>query len=121
MEPQWSKGIKSSTICDTYYIIFVLYAIVAVVAVVGTIVVLFGVKMPKNLAIAYGFQGLLTSVLAGILMLFQYLVCSRALLGEQTAYLKKEGFAAAGAKATTKEIYLADRKTKVWPPKLDGV
>jgi hypothetical protein len=92
MEPQWSKGIKSSTICGTYYIIFVLYAIVAVVAVVGTIVGIVGLKMPKGLAIAFGFQGLLTAVLAAILMLFQYLVCSRALLGEHNVQLKKEGF-----------------------------
>jgi CBS domain containing-hemolysin-like protein len=87
MEPQWSKKISSTTVCNTYYFIFVLYAIVALVAVVGTIVVLVGVKMPKSLALAYGFQGALTAVLASILMLFQYLVCSRALLGSG----KKEG------------------------------
>jgi hypothetical protein len=88
MEPQWSKGISSATVCNTYYFIFVLYALVALVAVVGTLVVLIGIKMPKGLALAYGFQGALTAVLASILMLFQYLVCSRALLGSG----KKEGF-----------------------------
>jgi hypothetical protein len=92
MEPQWSKGIQSSTICNTYYIIFVLYAIVAVVAIVGTIVGLVGLKMSKGMAIAFGFQGLLTAVLAAILMLFQYLVCSRALLGDTSVDNKKEGF-----------------------------
>ena len=88
MEPQWSKQISSATVCNTYYFIFVLYAIVALVAIVGTLAVIINVKMPKSLAIAYGFQGALTAVLAAILMLFQYLVCSRALLGSD----KKEGF-----------------------------
>jgi len=88
MEPQWSKGISSNTVCSTYYFIFVLYAIVAVMAILGTAGAIIGLKMQKSMAMAFGFQGLLTASLAAILALFQYLVCSRALLGAN----QHEGF-----------------------------
>lgn len=90
MEPEWTKKISSNAICTTYYAIFVIYAIIAVVAVVGTIGIIFAYKVPKSMAIAFGFQGLLSAGIALTLALFQYLVCSRALLGEQTVVLKKE-------------------------------
>ena len=81
MEPQWSRGISSNTVCSTYYFIFVLYAIVALVAIMGTVSAIVGLKMQKGMALAFGFLGLLTASLAATLALFQYLVCSRALLG----------------------------------------
>ena len=88
MEPQWTKKISSNTVCSTYYVIFWLYAILAVLAVVGTIGVLVAYKLPKGLSVGIGFQGLLTASIAATLALFQYLVCSRALLGE-TVQVKK--------------------------------
>jgi len=83
MEPEWSKKISSNTICGTYYFIFVLYAIIASFAILGTLYALFKLKIQKGNAFLFGFQGLLTAVLAATLMLFQYLVCSRALLREK--------------------------------------
>ncbi len=88
-EPQWTKGIASSTVCGTYYVIFIVYAILAALAVVGTIAILFAYKLPKGMSIGLGFQGLLTASIAAVLALFQYLVCSRALLGEQVVTIKK--------------------------------
>ena len=90
MEPNWTKQISSNTVCSTYYAIFVVYAILAVLAVVGTIGILVSFKLPKGLSVAVGFQGLLTASIAAVLTLFQYLVCSRALLGEQTVTIKKD-------------------------------
>ncbi len=89
MEPEWTKKISSNTVCTTYYYIFVIYAILAVLAVIGTIGILFAYKLPKGLSVGLGFQGLLTAGIAATLALFQYLVCSRALLGEQIVELKK--------------------------------
>ena len=90
MEPEWTKKISSDTICSTYYYIYIIYALLAVVALIGTIGILVSFKLPKGLSVAVGFQGLLTAGIAATLTLFQYLVCSRALLGEQKVVLKKE-------------------------------
>jgi hypothetical protein len=89
MEPQWTRQISNSTVCDWYYILFLLNAFVAVVAVLGTLMVVFGMKLQKGLAFAFGFQGLLTIAIATISSLFMYLVCDRSLLGKGGM---KEGF-----------------------------
>ena len=90
MEPQWTKKIPSQTICDTYYALFWIYAALAVIALVGTIAILVSFKLPKGLSVAVGFQGLLSTGVAATLALFQYLVCSRALLGEQVMVRKDQ-------------------------------
>lgn len=89
MEPQWTKKITNTTVCSTYYYIFAAYAALAVLAVVGTIGILVAYKLPKGLSVALGFQGILTGLIAAVLALFQYLVCSRALLGEEVVTVKK--------------------------------
>ena len=90
MEPQWTKEISSNAICTTYYAIFIIYAVIGVITVLGTIGLLTYFKFPKGMAVGYGFYGIVTAALAFVMSLFQYLVCSRALLGEQTVVLKKE-------------------------------
>jgi len=75
------KKISSNTICNTYYVIYWIYLAVAVLAFVGTIGILVSYKLPRGLSVGIGFQGLLTASIAATLALFQYLVCSRALLG----------------------------------------
>ena len=91
MEPQWTKNISSNTVCSTYYGIFIVYAVLGAITLIGTLVMLFGMKLPKVLAVGYGFYGLIMAALLFVLSLFQYLVCSRALLGEQVVTLKKAG------------------------------
>lgn len=89
MEPQWTKQIPSQAVCTTYYVIFWIYAVFAVLAVVGTVGILTMFKLPKGLSVGIGFQGILTGAIAATLALFQYLVCSRALLGEQVVTVRK--------------------------------
>jgi len=91
MEPLWSKQISSTTVCSTYYIIFIAYVLFGIVGILGLGVGILQTKLPIKFAIAFGFQGLLTLALGTILAFFQYLVCSRALL---TAKLDKEYFLA---------------------------
>jgi hypothetical protein len=92
MEPQWTKQISSNAICSTYYIIFWLYVAVSVLAILGTAGILMMAKLPRGLSIGLGFQGLLSALIAATLALFQYLVCSRALLADERVVVKKEGF-----------------------------
>jgi len=88
MEPQWTKNISSNTVCTTYYAIFWLYVIVAILVTVGTLALIFAFKMPRGSAAMFGFQGIMTASLASVLALFQYLVCSRALLAEKSTQEK---------------------------------
>jgi hypothetical protein len=80
MEPQWTKKISSTTICTTYNYIFYVYALISIISFIGTIGILLSFKLPKGLSVSIGFQGLLITVLGTVMTLFQYLVCTRALL-----------------------------------------
>lgn len=89
MEPEWTKKISNNAVCTTYYYIFILYAVIAFLALIGTVGILVSFKLPKGLSVGLGFQGLLTAAIATTLALFQYLVCSRALLADQNVVVKK--------------------------------
>jgi hypothetical protein len=89
MEPQWTKQISNEAICNTYYGFFIAYAILGSIVLLGTIGFLSYFKLPKFVAIKFGFYGISLSILAFVMSLFQYLVCSRALLGEQVVTIKK--------------------------------
>jgi hypothetical protein len=93
MEPEWTKQIPSKSICDIYYGVFIFIIVIGIITLFGTIFMFFGFKFPKgfeSLSYGYGFLGIMTSLLYFITSLFQYLVCSRALLGEQVVTIKKE-------------------------------
>ena len=96
MEPSFMKQISSKTVCDLYYIIFVIYAILGVIAVLNVVMVLFS-KLPLMLKLAVGAQGLIMAAVLVVLSMFQYIVCDRALLsGSKEAegfYTKGQGFA----------------------------
>lgn len=80
MEPEFTKKIPSTTVCNFFYIFYVLYAVLAVLALIATIG-LFGMTKKLGAAgIASGFGYLLMMVLAATQALFFYLICDRALL-----------------------------------------
>jgi len=86
MEPQWTKSIPSESICNFFYAFFVLYAVILVLSVFTAIGLFSFGKNMGNFGLIVGIQGILTSVIAGTMMLFHYLVCDRALLvGKQTS------------------------------------
>jgi hypothetical protein len=80
MEPEWMKMISSSSVCNFFYIWFIVYAIFFVLALVLTLVALFSAKKLGSVGVFIGLQSGLTLLIAGGLMLSHYLVCSRALL-----------------------------------------
>ena len=84
------EKISSKTVCDFYYIIFVVYAVLAAIAVVNVVVVLF-MKLPLPLKLSMAVQGIVAAALLVVLSMFQYIVCDRALLSNQ-AQQTAEGF-----------------------------
>ena len=87
MEHEWMKQINSTTICNLYYIIFVIYAVLAMITVINVGYIALA-KLPLNIKIAVGAQSLILAAVLVILSLFQYLICDRALLSSKVA----EGF-----------------------------
>ena len=90
------QKISSKTVCDLYYVIFVIYAILGVLAVINVVAVLFS-KLPLMLKIAVGGQGLIMAGVLVVLSMFQYIVCDRALLSSKVA----EGFYVGKASGAT--------------------
>ena len=80
MEPEWTKKIPSTAICNFYYAFFVAYAIIGAIALVGLVVAVFTLKASKGLLAMMVFQNLIVIALSVVLALFQYLVCDRALI-----------------------------------------
>lgn len=74
------KEISSETICNFFYVFFVIYAIFFALAVVSTLVIFGNMKKLGPAAIGLGVQGVLMSGISGTLFLFYYLICERALL-----------------------------------------
>ena len=91
MEPQWTRQIPSSAICNFFYVFFVIYAILFVLSLGATIGIFGFLKKMGPAGYALGAQGLIMTALGGTMMLFYYLICDRALLAKGAREL--EGFA----------------------------
>ena len=90
MEPEWTKAIQSETICNFFYAFFILYAVILALSIL-TVFGLFSYgKNMGNFGMIIGVQGILTSLIAGTMMLFYYLICDRALLAGKAAEKPKE-------------------------------
>lgn len=73
------KSIPSTTVCNFFYVFFVVYAVIFVVSVLMTVGIMTS-KLRGTLGIALGAQAMLTTLIGGTMMLFYYLICDRALL-----------------------------------------
>lgn len=80
MEPEWTKSIPSESVCNFFYAFFILYAVILVLSVLTVFGIFNFGKNMGNFGLIVGIQGIITSLLAGTMMLFHYLVCDRALL-----------------------------------------
>jgi hypothetical protein len=84
MEPSWTKTVTSRTVCDFFYILFWARVISAVILFV---LILFTISIAKKNA-GYEFYTMLSTqvlVLSIVIVdaLFTYLVCERALIGDE--------------------------------------
>ena len=75
-EPDWSKQIQSSTICNWFFWFAVANAVLAVVGLVGMLSYGFGVKNPNLLILS---TVAFPTLIATVHFWFFYLICSRAL------------------------------------------
>ena len=94
------KAIPSATICNFFYVFFVIYAIIFSLALLSIIGVVISPKLYKAISVPTSASLIVSTVLAGTQMLFFYLICSRSLLEVKQS---KEGFLVVDATLPTKE------------------
>ncbi len=77
------KQISSKAVCDFFYVFFVIYAILFAFSVVAAIATLFNMKKLGAGGFFMAIQGLIITAIPGIMMMFYYIICDRALLAGQ--------------------------------------
>jgi hypothetical protein len=76
-EVGWTKGIKSETVCQYFYILFFLVAVIAGIVLLTDIYLL--AKAPR-VGVMVALRSLPTLLLAILNALFLYILCARSLL-----------------------------------------
>lgn len=71
------QGIADSTVCNWFYIFYIVNLVVFAILVLGIVIVAFSTK--KGLTPSNLFFGLISSVVACTNTLFFYIMCDRAL------------------------------------------
>ena len=89
MEPEWTKQIPSDTICNFFYAFFVIYAILFILSLAATVGVIGYSKKLGAAGIALGVQGVIMTLFGGVITLFYYLICDRALLAKGVEAVKE--------------------------------
>jgi len=84
MEPEWTKQIPSSSICNFFYFFFSVYAVIFALSIITLIGTAMTMKPNSPMMFPLFANIILTSLIGGTMMLFYYLVCDRALLAKET-------------------------------------
>lgn len=76
------KQISSKSVCDFFYVFFIVYAVLFAFSVVAAIATLFNMKKLGAAGFFMAIQGIIITAIPGIMMMFYYIICDRALLAE---------------------------------------
>ena len=90
MEPAWAKDIKSETVCDYFYYLFVIVCVIIGLQVITMLTGAFSFKGTTLMKVFMFLLSLLPMALAVVNALFLYLICSRGLLKEEAPKQKME-------------------------------
>jgi len=96
MEPEWTRTIPSSTICNFFYAFYIVFAVFFVITLVTTAISFFKLKKLGLAGVLLIIQGLVVMALAATKALFNYLVCERALLVKEGFWLSMKGIFGCG-------------------------
>lgn len=78
-ESHWTDSISNATLCNFFYVFFVLFTIWAVIGLIGSIWLFATTPMSGKVMIALLFNLIITSGISITTALFHYLICDRAL------------------------------------------
>ena len=90
MEPTVFNSISNYTVCNFFYIFFIVYAVLLGVVVVSGIATMLFVKMPSGQQIAAGVGYGIAMAIVITELLFMYLMCDRALIAPQVAQQQQQ-------------------------------
>ncbi len=90
MEPAWMRNITNPMICNFFFSFYVVYAVLFAISLLFTIGLFTYSKNMGKMGFVLGFQALLTTALGGVLMLFYYLLCDRALIQKAVVDVKEK-------------------------------
>lgn len=89
MEPPLFENIPSESVCDFFYWFSVAYAVIVVVSLLSLVHTLLTTKLKTAMSQGLGLYQILVIALGSVSLLFNYLICDRALLAKSSG---KEGF-----------------------------
>ena len=126
MEPAWTRKISNPMICNFFFGFYVFYAIIFVIFLMFTLGLFRYSKSMGKMGPLVAFNALISTFLAGTMMMFFYLICDRALIQKAVVDVK-ENFAptaqkpnttaAAKTAQTTAAAKVAVSASKAPPPK----
>ena len=96
MEPPLFENIPSESVCNFFYWFSVAYAVIVVVSVLSLAPTLVTTQLKTPMSLGLGLYQILVIALGSVSLMFNYLICDRALLAKSGG---KEGFFG-GKKAT---------------------
>ncbi|NBO70527.1 MAG: hypothetical protein EBU66_05510 [Bacteroidetes bacterium] len=79
MEPHWMQVISNATVCNWFYIFFLVYAALIIMLVVSILITLTNKAARQNLTFPYIVGGTVSLIVATTQFLFFYILCDRSL------------------------------------------
>jgi hypothetical protein len=77
--PQWTNKISDNTLCNYFYIFFMIFSIWAALSLLGGVWIFATTKLSFGMLMAFIFNILLSFGISATTALFLYLICERAL------------------------------------------
>jgi glucan phosphoethanolaminetransferase (alkaline phosphatase superfamily) len=92
MEPEWMKKFSNTTVCNFFYVFFVIYAVFSLLALVLAVGTFMSVKKLDFAGVMFILQPVLILLLSTTFMMFYYIICDRSLLAKVSETVVDEGF-----------------------------
>jgi len=92
MEPEWMKKFSNTTVCNFFYVFFVIYAVFSLLALLLAVGTFMSVKKLDFAGVMFILQPVLILVLSTTFMMFYYIICDRTLLAKVSETMVDEGF-----------------------------
>jgi glucan phosphoethanolaminetransferase (alkaline phosphatase superfamily) len=92
MEPEWMKKFSNTTVCNFFYVFFVIYAVFSLLALVLAVGTFISVKKLDFAGVMFILQPVLLLLLSTTFMMFYYIICDRTLLAKVSETMVDEGF-----------------------------
>jgi hypothetical protein len=92
MEPEWMKKFSNTTVCNFFYVWFVVYAVFSLLALVLAVGTFMSVKKLDFASVMFILQPVLMLLLGTTFMMFYYIICDRTLMAKVSESVVDEGF-----------------------------